>query len=326
MHHKESVVEELSLNPQSPVPLYHQIAELLRHWIATGRLAPGEGLPAVRLLARQAGVNMHTVRRAYHELAQQGLVELRGPRGTRVAPFPPADPAAVLPDRLVGFLGRIIREARGVHGLTQQDLARHVLEFMPATAKARQVVHVVECSATQSDDLAEQAMREWSITARGWSLERRGEPPAGPILATYFHGSDIRRRWAHRTADIHLVTIRPDANLVGLVHTRAGAGTRTRIIVCELDERKAANVAADLLPLFPPDRFQIDIRVVKRARDALAERPRGAVLLMAPRVWGALSPEERRAARVHQARYVMDPIDLQGVARRLGWRSRKGPP
>jgi GntR family transcriptional regulator len=75
----------LRLRPTSGVPLGLQIERQLRLAVATGRLAPGERLPAARDLAAELGVNFHTVRKAYSELERDGvLVTARG-RGTYVA-------------------------------------------------------------------------------------------------------------------------------------------------------------------------------------------------------------------------------------------------
>src|SRR5262245_48034254 len=48
-------IMRLQLDPQSPVPLYHQLAESLRYRIATGALRPGQPLPPLREAARRWG-------------------------------------------------------------------------------------------------------------------------------------------------------------------------------------------------------------------------------------------------------------------------------
>lgn len=70
MYHK---LMKMALDPDSPVPLYHQITEALSYRIATGRIPAGQRLPSVREAAKAWDVNMHTVRRAYGELSQRGL-------------------------------------------------------------------------------------------------------------------------------------------------------------------------------------------------------------------------------------------------------------
>ena len=74
----------LSVDLESDVPVYRQLADGLCELIARGELATGTELPSVRNLGRQVGVNLNTVAKAYRELAAQGLVELRQGAAARV--------------------------------------------------------------------------------------------------------------------------------------------------------------------------------------------------------------------------------------------------
>ncbi len=65
--------------------LYLQIADSIRRGILDGKYNPGDRLPSVRELSAQWGCTQGTVQRAYHELAQQGLIESRAGKGTRVS-------------------------------------------------------------------------------------------------------------------------------------------------------------------------------------------------------------------------------------------------
>ncbi len=65
-------------------PIYVAIADALETDIESGRLGGGTRLPTHRELARQLGVNVVTVTRAYGEAARRGLVEGEVGRGTFV--------------------------------------------------------------------------------------------------------------------------------------------------------------------------------------------------------------------------------------------------
>ncbi|MEZ5209659.1 GntR family transcriptional regulator [Gordonia sp. (in: high G+C Gram-positive bacteria)] len=69
------------IRPNSDAPIFAQIADSVRTESCAGRLAPGDRLPPAREVAAALEVNMHTVLRAYQDLRDEGLVELRRGRG-----------------------------------------------------------------------------------------------------------------------------------------------------------------------------------------------------------------------------------------------------
>jgi GntR family transcriptional regulator len=75
----------VSVDPQSPVPLYLQLKDLLASQIAEGLLRPGDALPSERQLCEEFGLSRTTVREALRGLNRQGLIRTVPGRGTFVA-------------------------------------------------------------------------------------------------------------------------------------------------------------------------------------------------------------------------------------------------
>ena len=72
------------IDPDSPVPLYEQIATAVEAEVSTGRMQPGDSLPAARHLAAALDVNMHTVLKAYDRLRLAGVIDVRRGRAGAV--------------------------------------------------------------------------------------------------------------------------------------------------------------------------------------------------------------------------------------------------
>lgn len=75
----------IRIDPESEVPLFEQLATSIRSAVIRGEVDPGERLPAARDVAQSLDINVHTVLRAYQELRDQGLLELRRGRGAVVS-------------------------------------------------------------------------------------------------------------------------------------------------------------------------------------------------------------------------------------------------
>ncbi len=323
---------DLQPDPRSPVPLYHQIAEALRYRIATGAIPIGAVLPPLRDAALLWRVNLHTVRRAYAELAEAGIVQTRAPLGTQVLPAGgPAGGDGGLGGGGAGgsraaFLTRVIDEARERHGLSlPQLLALLESRRPPVGTLAGAAVHVVECSLSQATDLARQLEAQWRVRAIPWTLDREEPPRAEAIVATYFHYNDLRGSWPVRFPEIRFVAISPDPALrdrVLAAETRRAPG-RLTVVLCEREDAMLRNIAADVSRILPSRQFRLQTRLIRRPAALLDGIGPRTPVLVAPRIWGDLPAALRDDPRVHEVRYLFDPDDLGAAGRDLGWAPRQ---
>ena len=109
------------MDQASEEPLFAQVAASVRADAASGRLRPGDRLPSARDVAAALGVNLHTVLRAYQDLRDEGLVDMRRGRGAVVTDA--AVPLAQLHDDIAALAVR----ARAL-GLSPDTLASLVKE------------------------------------------------------------------------------------------------------------------------------------------------------------------------------------------------------
>jgi GntR family transcriptional regulator len=113
----------LHISASDGVPIYQQIVQQIKNLVASGRLAPGDELPPIRVLAERLLVNANTVARAYRELAAAGVLTNRRTAGTYVA-----DSASPLAreqclEALAQRVDALLAEARQMNIPTEEVLA-----------------------------------------------------------------------------------------------------------------------------------------------------------------------------------------------------------
>ena len=113
----------MSVDRESPIPAYRQIASDLRRHLVEERLKPGDVLPPIRQLAVDLGVHFNTVALAYRMLAAEGWLELKRRRGAAViARNTPRAVDRSQVDHLLRQLGQIAAELRGA-GMSSRQIS-----------------------------------------------------------------------------------------------------------------------------------------------------------------------------------------------------------
>ena len=138
------------INPHSGVPVYRQMIDQVKYYIASETLKPGDQLPSIRELAQRLAINPTTVVRVYNELEHEGVIEMRHGKGA-----------------FVTAAGRRMNAAERKQTLRQ--LARHLaVEAVQMGAPASQVLKLVW------EELAElQGAEEEEPPAKISALSRR---------------------------------------------------------------------------------------------------------------------------------------------------------
>ena len=113
----------LIVNHSSMWPIYDQIADQVKDQIMHGKLAAGEALPSVRILAKELKVSALTVKKAYDTLEAEGFIHTVHGKGSFVA-F--ADQSLMLEEKkkeVEADLEMAIRKGRSC-GMSDEEIAQ----------------------------------------------------------------------------------------------------------------------------------------------------------------------------------------------------------
>lgn len=103
---------EIVLSNSSGIPIYQQIVTQVRQLILDGTLREGDGLPSMRLLAKELRISLITTKRAYEELEAMGLLVSVGGKGCFVGGASPEQLIEEQRRELESHLGKAAEAAR----------------------------------------------------------------------------------------------------------------------------------------------------------------------------------------------------------------------
>ena len=130
----------LHISANDGVPIYLQIVNQVKYLVASGRLAPGEEMPPIRVLAERLLINPNTVARAYRELETAGIVVKRRTAGTFVSdagsPLARRERVKILTERIDALLAEASQLGVGVGEIVQ--LVRQRDEAMQALSRTQE--------------------------------------------------------------------------------------------------------------------------------------------------------------------------------------------
>ena len=128
MHGIYSMYDGINISQTDARPLYLQIIEQIRARIAAADWPSGKELPSIRVLAAALSVSVITIKRAYLELENEGVIVTRHGKGSFVA-----EAAGLAGELLVRKLDEHLEAAGGLArqlGFAQSDLEARLRRLM----------------------------------------------------------------------------------------------------------------------------------------------------------------------------------------------------
>ncbi|HET7627052.1 MAG TPA: GntR family transcriptional regulator [Bacillales bacterium] len=119
-----------TIDPQSFVPLYHQLKELLKEKIESGEWSAGYKIPSENELRQEFQISRNTVKKAIEDLVQDGLLNRIQGKGTFVS-------KPKLEQSLTAFysFSKVLQDK----GMNPKDRIISIKERMPTASVAKQL-------------------------------------------------------------------------------------------------------------------------------------------------------------------------------------------
>lgn len=254
-------------------PAYQQIMSFFEKEIQSGRLKPGEKLPAERDLAEELNTARGTVKKAYEELVRRRLIEAAPGRGSFVAPDRHG-PAESRKDRALRLIDELIDELAGLKFTAHDIRIFFDLRLLGREEDLENLnVAAIDCNPETLSIIERQFQIIPHVNLAKVLIDDVVEDPAGPerlrtfdlVLTTTTHFQEVAERFPE---------LRPKMVQVAVAPTRGSVIALARLtpsqkigIVCESkrfleivrDHLKAFDIpASSVEPLFWSELDRLD--------------------------------------------------------------------
>ncbi len=160
---------QLMIDKQTVIPAHEQIKNQIRLALAVGELRPGDYLPSIRRADSRLHVGLATIRHAYENLADAGIVSLERGRGAFISKDV-ATATAGSPIKQFETIFQFVNSDLKKRKLVPSAFARFLITRMLQAEQKRPSIAVIEESATLTSDYVQQLGRAWQLPIAGLTI------------------------------------------------------------------------------------------------------------------------------------------------------------
>ena len=223
------------VDPKLDIPIYRQLVDKIRAAVKLGDLIPGQQLPTVQELADQLAVAKGTIKRAYDELGNMGVLEKIQGRGTFVC-YQPANSGS-RKERAMGAIDALLDELEEMgFSATEINIFLTLKQRERSETLSTVKVAAVECNPESLSQLSEQLRCVKGIELYSYLLESIRQYPykldeeVDLVITTAEHAEYLESILPDRKKLARVAIRLTPETLTGMVRLRSGE--RVGILSC----------------------------------------------------------------------------------------------
>lgn len=311
---------EFVFEKNSPLPPHTQIKEQIKVALLLGNLRPGEILPSIRDLEKELGISRSTVRKAYLELEELGVLKLIQGKGVMVNKN-----LRYKEDRdflqNCEKLAQSTRRSCQMKGLIFSSFARYLYQKAIEMEKEQATLLYVDVSSELAKERAAQVSRMLQVNVKGESVEELKASKSKLRLGTkvvcnYYRLDEISRILRGNKLDII-----PLRMLIGEETKRElnslPRRSKVMFIFDQGDQSGLSLILEDYRRAFADHELEF---VSRSGKDItrLAKSRGVAKIIISNRIWNSIPKETREAEKVTQHIMKFDPSSIEESKMQLG--------
>src|SRR5690349_1458818 len=311
------------IQQDSSVPLHAQIKERIKTALAFGELRPGDTLPSIGDLEQQLGIGRAIVRRAYLELQDCGILDIRHGRRVCINETLRIRADGDITRQLQSLVEDTLRRTRKLN-VSHSSFAKLLLIRAIELDRKCLSYLFVDASKTLAEGIAQQISRLWEVPISAASIAelptllRSDDHQIHRIIVTYYRYDEVsalvKRVQKHEHAEVVPVSLRFSSEMTKQIMSLPRSSKV--LLVAESNEyrRHGRQPFADAYTeAFGTHDLEFTVKPISSFRDLnqIASKNGYALTVVSNSIWDRLPATVRKAASVTHPRVEVDRTSLE---------------
>jgi DNA-binding transcriptional regulator YhcF (GntR family) len=314
---------KFTIQKDSSVPLHSQIKERIKTALLFGELCPGDTLPSIRELEQELGIGRAIVRRAYLELQDCGILDIRHGSCVSVNEYLQVRADDVVAKRLQKLVEDTLRLARRLN-VSHSSFAKLLLVRAMELDRTNLSYLFVDTSKALAERIAQEIARTWEVPVYGASLDELPEllnsadHQVHRIFVTYYRHDDVsalvKRLQTGEHAEILPVSVRFTAEMVEQV---ASLPRSSEVLLVAEDSEYRRHGRQPFAAVYTEAFAQYDIKFAVRPVSSFRDLKQigvnsdYALTIVSNSIWDRLPMAIRRRSGLTHPRLEIDRASLE---------------
>lgn len=205
---------KIGIDSELPTPFHSQIKERIKIALALGELRPGDTLPSIRDLEKELGIGRSIIRRAYLELQENGMLEIRPGRRITVNGSLTLKTDKELIDKLERLIAQTLEQVRKLN-VASSSFGKLLLARSLEQDRRRLSYLLVDPSEVVAQKIARQISQLWEVPIHAASIDalpallKSGNHHIHKIIVPYYQYEEVREmaEIVHRREHVEVVPV-----------------------------------------------------------------------------------------------------------------------
>lgn len=313
---------KFTIEQDSPVPFHTQIKERIRTALALGELRPGDTLPSIRDLEIDLGIGRAIIRRAYLELKDSGILEIRPGRRVIVNGFLRLRIDDSVAKRLEVLVTSTLKKVRKMNVSGSSFAKLLLLRALDRDRKLLSYVFV-DPSVRLAKNMAAQISQLWEVPIHAASIDalpsllNSENHQIHKIIVNYYRYEEVSNLVKALRLREHAEVVPISVKFTDKMVTRLkGLPPRSKVLLLADDrdfERHGQTFADTYKHLFGGQQIEFVVSAVSGIQDfvKLARNREHELILITNRVWDELPIEVSSCKKLSHPDIEVDRNSLE---------------